>query len=113
MVGEAAKSAKPGEWIQGRGWHQEKWTSVPEPNIDGLPFHDALSKAAPINPVVLEHASGHSSLANAKAMELSGITAKTPDPKGGQIIRDAKGNPIGAFLETAQGLIRVREREGD
>lgn len=112
MVGEAAKSAKPGEWIQGRGWHQEKWTSVPEPNIDGLPFHDALSKAAPANPVILEHASGHSSLANAKAMELSGITAKTPDPKGGQIIRDAKGNPIGAFLETAQGLIRVREPKG-
>jgi len=111
MVGEAAKAAKPGEWIQGRGWHQEKWDRVPEPNIDGLPFHDALSKAAPVNPVVLEHASGHSSLANAKAMELSGITAKTPDPRGGQIIRDAKGNPIGAFLENAQGLIRVRERK--
>ncbi len=42
-------------------------------------------------------------------MELSGITAKTPDPAGGQILRDAKGNPIGAFLENAQGLIRVRE----
>jgi predicted amidohydrolase YtcJ len=108
MVGEAAKSAKPGEWIQGRGWHQEKWDRAPEPNIDGLPFHDALSKAAPANPVVLEHASGHSSLANAKAMEISGITAKTPDPPGGQIIRDAKGNPIGAFLETAQGLVRAR-----
>lgn len=109
MVGEAAKAAKPGVWITGRGWHQEKWDRVPEPNIDGLPFHDALSKAAPANPVLLEHASGHSSLANAKAMEVSGITAKTPDPKGGQIIRDVKGNPIGAFLETAQGLIRVRE----
>jgi predicted amidohydrolase YtcJ len=109
LVGEAAKTAKPGEWIQGRGWHQEKWDKAPEPNIDGLPLHDALSKAAPANPVLLEHASGHSSLANAKAMELSGITAKTPDPKGGQIIRDAKGDPIGAFLETAQGLIRVRE----
>jgi predicted amidohydrolase YtcJ len=109
LVGKAAKAAKPGEWIQGRGWHQEKWDKVPEPNVDGLPFHDALSQASPENPVVLEHASGHSSLANAKAMELSGITAKTPDPKGGQIIRDAKGNPIGAFLETAQGLIRIRE----
>jgi predicted amidohydrolase YtcJ len=109
MVREAARTAKPGQWIQGRGWHQEKWDKVPEPNIDGLPYHDALSQAAPSNPVLLEHASGHSSLANAKAMELSGITAKTPDPKGGQIIRDAKGNPIGAFLENAQGLIRVRE----
>jgi predicted amidohydrolase YtcJ len=109
MVGEAAKTAKPGEWIRGRGWHQEKWNRIPEPNVDGLPVHDALSKAAPVNPVLLEHASGHSCLANAKAMELSGITAKTPDPKGGQIIRDVAGNPIGAFLETAQGLLRVRE----
>ena len=109
MVREAARTAKPGQWIQGRGWHQEKWDKAPEPNIDGLPYHDALSQAAPANPVLLEHASGHSSLANAKAMELSGITAKTPDPKGGQIIRDARGNPIGAFLENAQGLIRVRE----
>jgi predicted amidohydrolase YtcJ len=109
MVGEAAKTAKPGEWIRGRGWHQEKWDRIPEPNVDGLPVHDALSKAAPSNPVLLEHASGHSCLANAKAMELSGITAKTPDPQGGQIIRDAAGNPIGAFLEEAQGLLRVRE----
>lgn len=109
MVGEAAKAVKPGEWILGRGWHQEKWDRAPEPNIDGLPFHDALSKAAPANPVLLEHASGHSSLANGKAMELSALTAKTPDPKGGQIIRDAKGNPIGAFLENAQDLIRYRE----
>lgn len=109
MVGEAAKAAKPGEWILGRGWHQEKWDRSPEPNIDGLPFHDVLSKAAPANPVLLKHASGHSSLANAKAMELSGLTAKTPDPKGGQIIRDAKGNPIGAFLENAQDLISYQE----
>ncbi len=109
MVREAARAAKPGDWILGRGWHQEKWDKVPDPNIDGLPFHDALSQAAPSNPVLLEHASGHSSLANAKAMELSGITSRTPDPTGGQIIRDARGNPIGAFLENAQSLIRYRE----
>lgn len=106
MVAEAVKTAKPGEWITGRGWHQEKWTARPEPNVHGLPIHDALSKVSPGNPVVLTHASGHSSLANAKAMALAKITAKTPDPAGGEIIKDAKGNPIGAFLETAQGLIR-------
>jgi predicted amidohydrolase YtcJ len=109
MVREAARTARPGEWIRGRGWHQDKWDRVPQPNVDGLPYHNALSEAAPSNPVLLEHASGHSSLANAKAMELSGITAKTPDPPGGQILHDARGNPIGAFLENAQGLIRVRE----
>jgi hypothetical protein len=108
LVAEAAKSAKPGEWILGRGWHQDKWDRVPEPSIEGLPFHDALSKAAPDNPVLLTHASGHSALANAKAMELSKITRTTADPAGGKIIRDAKGNAIGAFLETAQGLVRSR-----
>ncbi len=108
LVAEAAKSAKPGEWILGRGWHQDKWDRVPEPSVEGLPFHDALSKAAPDNPVLLTHASGHSALANAKAMELSKIIRTTADPAGGKIVRDAKGNAIGAFLETAQGLVRSR-----
>ncbi len=104
LVAEAVKTAKPGAWITGRGWHQEKWDARPEPNIDGLPLHDALSKVSPENPVLLRHASGHSSLANAKAMALAKITAATPNPSGGEIIKDGKGRPIGAFLETAQGL---------
>ena len=108
LVAEAAASAKPGDWILGRGWHQDKWDRVPEPNVNGLPLHDALSKATPNNPVLLTHASGHSSLANAKAMELSKITKATTNPAGGEIIRDAKGNAIGAFLETAQGLVRYQ-----
>jgi predicted amidohydrolase YtcJ len=106
MVAEAAKKAKPGDLITGRGWHQEKWDKAPEPNVNGLPVHDGLSKVSPDNPVLLTHASGHSSLANAKAMEIAKITAKTANPPGGEIIKDAKGRPIGAFLETAQGLLR-------
>jgi len=106
MVAEAAKTAKPGEWIRGRGWHQDKWDRAPEPNVNGLPFHTALSKVTPGNPVLLTHASGHSSLANAKAMELSKITRTTTNPAGGEIVRDAKGDAIGAFIETAQGLVR-------
>jgi len=106
LVAEAVKKAKPGELITGRGWHQEKWDKTPEPNVNGLPVHDGLSKVSPDNPVLLTHASGHSSLANAKAMEIAKITAKTPNPAGGEIIKDAKGRPIGAFLETAQGLLR-------
>jgi len=108
LVAAAATASKPGEWIVGRGWHQDKWDRVPEPNINGLPLHDALSKATPNNPVLLTHASGHSSLANARAMELSKITSTTTNPAGGEIIRDAKGNAIGAFLETAQGLVRYQ-----
>jgi predicted amidohydrolase YtcJ len=108
LAATAAAAAKPGEWILGRGWHQDKWDRAPEPNVDGLPFHDALSKVTPNNPVLLTHASGHSALANAKAMELSGVTKATANPAGGEIIRDEKGNAIGAFLETAQGLLRYR-----
>ena len=37
MVADAAKKAKPGQWIVGRGWHQEKWTSPPQPNVEGFP----------------------------------------------------------------------------
>jgi len=111
MVAEAVKTAAPGAPITGRGWHQEKWDKVPEPNVNGMPVHTALSAVSPNNPVILTHASGHSCLANAKAMELSKITAKTPNPTGGEIIKDAKGQPIGAFLETAQSLVRAGARD--
>src|SRR4029453_9596665 len=70
MVAAAAKQAKPGEWILGRGCHPGKGSSVPKPNVEGFPFHDALSKVSPNNPVMLTHASGHASFVNAKAMEL-------------------------------------------
>jgi len=105
LVQEAVAQAQPGELITGRGWHQEKWDRRPEPNVDGLPHHDGLSAVSPDNPVILTHASGHATFANAKAMELSGITRSTRDPEGGEIVRDAQGNPIGAFRETASGLL--------
>jgi predicted amidohydrolase YtcJ len=105
MVAAAAKQAKPGEWILGRGWHQEKWSSVPKPNVEGFPFHDALSKVSPNNPVMLTHASGHASFVNAKAMEEAGLTAKTPDPNGGEILKDPTGRPIGLLRETASGIV--------
>jgi predicted amidohydrolase YtcJ len=104
LVGEAAAKAQPGEWIRGRGWHQEKWTSVPQPNVEGFPLHDALSKVSPVNPVILEHASGHATYVNAKAMELAGITAVTKSPAGGDILTDRAGRPIGVLRETASDL---------
>lgn len=106
MVAEKAKTAKPGEWIIGRGWHQEKWTTPLDKNVLGYPYHDALSAAAPNNPVMLSHASGHSLFANAKAMELAGVSAETPNPSGGEIVRDSRGNAIGVFEERAMGIIR-------
>jgi predicted amidohydrolase YtcJ len=105
-VAAAAKEAKPGEWIIGRGFHQSKWTEPPSPAVQGFPVHDELSAASPANPVLLTHASGHASMANAKAMELAGVTRDTQDPVGGEILRDAQGNPTGLMNETAQGLVR-------
>jgi len=109
MVGEAVKTAKPGEWIVGRGWHQEKWTARPQPNVEGFPTHASLDAVSPNNPVVLTHASGHASFVNAKAMEVSGITSATPNPRGGEILKDTNGNATGLLRETASGLVR-RER---
>ena len=113
MVAEAARAARPGEWILGRGWHQEKWTSTPQPNVDGVPYHHELSRASPRNPVLLTHASGHAAFANALALERAGITRTTPDPPGGQIVRDPRtGEPTGLLRETAQGLVaRVQARD--
>ena len=105
MVGDAAKTAKPGEWILGNGWHQEKWSHPPSPNVEGFPLHDALSRVSPNNPVWLTHASGHAGFANAKAMQLAGVTKATADPNGGKILKDANGNPSGLFNERAQTLI--------
>ncbi len=106
QVADAAKAARPGEWILGRGWHQEKWDAVPSPNVEGFPLHDALSQASPDNPVLLTHASGHATFANRKAMELAGITRTTPNPSGGEILRDRQGNATGLLRETASGLLR-------
>jgi predicted amidohydrolase YtcJ len=106
MVAQAVEKAKPGQWIVGRGWHQEKWTSTPQPNVEGFPTHAALDKVSPNNPVVLTHASGHASFVNAKAMELSNITKDRPNPNGGEILKDKDGNPTGLLRETASSLVR-------
>ena len=101
QVEAAAKTAKPGEWIEGRGWHQEKWNEKLEKQIHGYPYHDRLSEVSPDNPVVLYHASGHSLFANEKAMQMVGISKETPDLEGGEIVKDPNGQPIGVFEERA------------
>ncbi|MFK8005222.1 MAG: amidohydrolase [Saprospiraceae bacterium] len=111
MVAEAAKTAKPGEWIEGRGWHQEKWNEVVERNVHGYPYHDDLSAVSPNNPVLLRHASGHGVFANKKAMELGGISSETHSPVGGEIVRDGSGEAIGMFEERAMSLVYAAFQE--
>jgi predicted amidohydrolase YtcJ len=97
-VAARAKIAAAGQWITGNGWDQNRWT------VKEFPTHDALSRAVPDHPVLLDRVDGHAMLANAAAMRAAGITAKTPDPRGGRIIRDAKGTPTGVFVDNAQSL---------
>jgi predicted amidohydrolase YtcJ len=106
MVADAAKTAKPGAWIQGSGWHQEKWNRSPGRVVKGFQTNDLLNQAAPHNPVILEHASGHAMIANDVALRLAGISAATPNPPGGEIIKDSRGRPTGILVDGAQALMR-------
>jgi predicted amidohydrolase YtcJ len=94
-----AKDVKPGVWIQGRGWDQNRWSPRE------FPTHEALSRAFPNNPVVLERIDGHALLANARAMELAHVTSSTAEPSGGRILKLASGAPSGVFVDNAQSLI--------
>jgi predicted amidohydrolase YtcJ len=111
MVAAAAKEAKPGEWIVGRGWHQEKWDTRPQPNVNGFPVNASLNAVSPNNPLFLQHVSGHAAFVNDAALKTAGITRDTPNPPGGDITKDASGKPIGLLNERAQGLVKV-EQEG-
>lgn len=110
-VKEAVAKAQPGQWIVGRGWHQDKWTTKPSRMYKGFQTHHQLSEISPNNPVFLRHASGHAGFANAKAMQIAGISSLSKEQlakdlgEGGEIIRDDVGNPTGIFNERAQGLI--------
>ncbi|MCX8490341.1 MAG: amidohydrolase family protein, partial [Cyclobacteriaceae bacterium] len=107
----AVAKTEPGQWIIGRGWHQDKWTKKPGKMIKGFQTHELLSAASPNNPVFLKHASGHAGFANTNAMQLAGVNQLSVEKlskemnEGGEIIRDELGNPTGVFNERAQSLI--------
>lgn len=94
----AFAKTSPDLWIHGEGWDQNRW--------DGnFPTHDALSAALPDRPVVLGRVDGHALLANARAMQIAGVTAATADPPGGRIVRTGEGTPTGVFIDSARALI--------
>ncbi len=94
----AAKSAK-GEWVLGGDWDETKWSPAE------LPTKELIDSAAPETPVAVGRYDGHMVLANSLALKLAGITAQTPDPAGGVIVRDRQGNPTGALKDAAQDLL--------
>jgi predicted amidohydrolase YtcJ len=101
-VADRAAVSRPGEWIQGRGWDPSQWPGR------RLPVHAPLSRLTPHNPVWLKRRDGHSGFANQRALEIAGIGRNTPDPDGGRILRDDKGDPTGVLVELAMGLVEQR-----
>lgn len=108
-VADAVAKAKPGDWITGRGWHQDKWIEKPEKMVKGFQTNDQLNGVSPDNPVYLSHASGHAAFANGKALEMAGISnlkgERPGEVEGGEIILDELGNPTGILSEKAAGLV--------
>lgn len=94
-----AKKTKKGEWIVGGEWDEQNWSPAE------LPTHEWIDSVTTDNPVFVERHDGHEALANALAMKLAGVTASTKTPDGGEIVRDAQGNPTGVFKDSAQNLI--------
>lgn len=106
QVAGAVKETEPGEWIIGRGWHQDKWAIKEDVLVEGLPLHDSLSAVTPDNPVMLIHTSGHGVFVNQKAMTLVEMANDTMPPEGGEIVRDETGGATGMMRESAQDVFR-------
>src|SRR6266436_3154446 len=102
-LAEGSAQHKDGEWIRGSGWDHTFWPDKKFPNRQQL---DAVS---PKNPVILTHISGHVAVANSLALQLAGISKATANPSGGEIERDAAGEPTGMLKEgAAMGLVESK-----
>ncbi|HKP87481.1 MAG TPA: amidohydrolase [Blastocatellia bacterium] len=93
--------AKPGQWVTGRGWIETFWKP------QAFPTRQDLDKISPNNPVFLNRADGHGAVANSAALKIAGVDRNTPNPFGGEIMKDKQtGEPTGMLLDGAQGLVR-------
>ena len=98
-VAAQAAQTKPGEWIRGRGWDQNNWPDK------AFPTRADLDAVAPANPVYLSRVDGHAAWVNSRALAIAGIGRSTPDPSGGKIIRDARGEPSGTLIDNAFRIV--------
>ena len=94
----AFAGAHPGEWVTGGTWDHELWGGEP-------PRRNWIDSLTGDTPVFVSRLDGHMGLANSRALELAGVTAETPDPPGGTIVRDAAGEPTGVLKDEAQSLV--------
>ena len=97
-IRELVVTLEPGHWITGYGWSEDELAE------GRRPLRADLDEAAPVNPVVLTRAGGHSAVANSLALELAGVDESTPDPEGGVIERDASGR-LNGIIRERQGIV--------
>src|SRR5688572_7635653 len=97
-VAERATRTPAGEWITGYGWNQNEWGGQ-------FPSAAELDRVAPGQLVFLKAKSGHAGWANSAALRRAGITESTPNPLGGEIVRDTQGGPTGILFEDAMHLV--------
>ncbi len=99
-VRERAKKVAAGAWVVGRGWIESKW----QPAV--FPTAAEIDAAAPEHPVALTRADGHAIVVNSRALKLAGIERNTPNPAGGEIVRDPRsGEATGMLVDAAKGLV--------
>ena len=98
-IGNFARRVPKGEWITGGDWDEEKFKPP------ALPTKELIDPVTPDTPVFVTRYDGHESLANSLVLKLAGVTAKTADPPGGTIVRDAQGNPTGVLKDAAQDYV--------
>lgn len=99
-IGERAQATPPGEWVLGGDWDHERWSPAE------LPTRELIDAVTPKTPVFVNRYDGHMALANSVALRLARVTAKTPDPPGGTIVRDAQGNPTGVLKDAAMEYVQ-------
>ncbi|MFC4117905.1 amidohydrolase [Nonomuraea zeae] len=107
MIGEHVARLRPGGWLFGGRWNSNTWDPPAQPDRYAL---DSVSAGLPI---ALPNIDGHTVWANSAALRLAGIDASTPDPVGGEIVRDADGEPTGILRESASYPLRALMVSGD
>ncbi|HEY5950630.1 MAG TPA: amidohydrolase [Kofleriaceae bacterium] len=102
VIAEAAKTRAASEWLIGRGWDQNRWPG------QQFPTKASLDAAVSDRPVLLRRIDGHAIWVNSRALAEANITKATPDPAGGKIVRDAKGEPTGVLIDRATDLVDAK-----
>ena len=99
FLADPTYGTEPDSWL-----NVVAWNPVAAPN-DALPHKDLLDALATARPIALNASDGHNTWVNSKALQIAGVDSSTPDPAGGEIVRDNAGNPTGVLKDAAQSLV--------